>query len=466
MTGAALPYDPTDRDSILEYAERLVGHSLAEVLEDLPPAIDFSSHKGGWGTALERHYFRYEPNSRPEPDFAEAGIELKATPLKTVGKQRLVAKERLVLGMIDYMTVSSEEWDGSSFLAKNSHLLLVFYLHEDGKDPREYVVKIVRLWDFPEADLEVIRDDWEKIVAKVRAGRAHEISEGDTLYLAACTKAASSATRRKQPFSVDPAKPRAFSLKASYVNSIIEASLTTVQTPSGKRGRAKLGAVRQAVVTATDLRTGRTLEDVVHDRFSAYVGMTDGEIATSLGLVVSPRAKNLRAVLTARILGLAAGSEAEEFIKAGVLVRTIRLGRKGTPKEHVPFPAFDYCDLVEQEWETSDFRGCLTSRFLFVIYELDSKGVSRFQRTQFWTMPVDDVENDARDCFEQTVNLVREDRIKYLPKSSENRVCHVRPHGKNSADVIATPAGGLAGRKSFWLNRRYLREQLDSTEDS
>ena len=77
------PYDPTSRDSILEHAERLVGRSLREVLAELPPEIDFSANKGGFGSALERHYFEYEPNSRPEPDFAEAGVEFKATPLKS-----------------------------------------------------------------------------------------------------------------------------------------------------------------------------------------------------------------------------------------------------------------------------------------------------------------------------------------------------------------------------------------------
>lgn len=449
VTNAALPYDPTNRDSILEYAERLVGHSLAEVLEDLPPAIDFSSHKGGWGTALERHYFHYEPNSRPEPDFAEAGVELKATPLKTVGAHRLVAKERLVLGMIDYMTIASEEWDCSGFLAKNSHLLLVFYLHEDGRDPRQYTVKIVRLWDFPEADLEIIRDDWEKIVAKVRAGRAHEISEGDTLYLAACTKAASSAVRREQPFSPEPAKPRAFSLKASYMNSIIQDSIEA-----------------QSAVSADELRSGVTFEEVVHSRFRPFIGMSADEIADALGICIKRGAKNFYAVLTKRILGVAADKRVAEFDKAGLIVRTIRLTPNGMPKEAVSFPAFDYCGLVQQEWEDSDLRSDLTRRFFFVIYRLDSDGVPVLMRTQFWTMPAEDVEEDARRCFEETVGLIREDRTDYLPRSSDNRVCHVRPHGRDSHDVISTPAGGVAVRRSFWLNQRYLAGQLATDVDS
>jgi DNA mismatch repair protein MutH len=442
MTGRELPYDPRNRESILEYAERLIGRSLRDVLETLPPVIDFSGHKGGFGNALERYYFQYEPNNRQEPDFAEAGLELKVTPLKRSGK-RLVAKERLVLGMIDYVAISSEEWESSSFLSKNSHLLLVFYLHEADMDPRDFVIKIVRLWDFPEADLEIIKDDWNTIAGKVRAGLAHEISEGDTLYLAACTKGATGADCRMQPFSREKAKPRALSLKASYMNAVIADSFA-----------------RQSAVRAEELRSGSTFEQAVQNRFLPYVGMTADEIAGSLGVHARRGAKNFYSLLTKRVLGVAPDKAVAEFEKAGVIVKTIRLTPGGSLKEAVSFPAFDYCDLVNQQWEESDLRDVLTRRFFFVIYQLDRDGVPTLRRTRFWTMPIDDVERHARMCFDRTTALVMEDKTEYLPRSTENKVCHVRPHGRNSADVVPTPAGGRAVRRSFWLNQRYLAEQL------
>ena len=40
--------------------------------------------KGNFGQILEKFYFGYEPNSDAEPDFKEAGIELKSSPLKTL----------------------------------------------------------------------------------------------------------------------------------------------------------------------------------------------------------------------------------------------------------------------------------------------------------------------------------------------------------------------------------------------
>jgi DNA mismatch repair protein MutH len=399
-----------------------------------------SSNKGGFGTVLERHYFGYEPNSRPEPDFAEAGVELKATPLKRSGS-RLVSKERLVLGMIDYMEVVSEEWESSTFLKKNSHLLLVFYLHEQGKDPRDFVIRIVRLFDFPPEDLAIIRRDWQTIVDKVKAGRAHELSEGDTLYLAACTKSSDSTRRRKQPFG-EPAKPRAFSLKQSYMNTVIQ------------------GAPAMKAIAAAEVVRGRSLEDVVASRFEPYVGKTADQIADLVGLKAKRHAKSFYALLTKRILGAGDKDRIAEFEKADIKVKTMRLLPNGRPKEDLPFRAFDYCDLVAQEWETSDLREVLGKRYFFVIYQLDRDEVPRLVGTRFWTMPVSDIEGPARRCFDETQSRIMEDKADYLPKKSENRVCHVRPHARDSRDTAPTPTGRLVCRKSFWLNGSYIKEQL------
>ncbi|GAB4281643.1 MAG: Sau3AI family type II restriction endonuclease [Coriobacteriia bacterium] len=448
--GKHQPYDPTDPRSIEAYARRLEGHSLREMLAEDARTV-YQTGKGKLGDVVERSYFGINPGNISAPDFEQAGVELKTTPLKRVGK-KLKAKERLSLQMIDYMNVHREEWESSSFLRKNALILLLFYLHEPNREMLDYVFKIARLWEIPEADLEIIRDDWEKIVGKIRAGKAHELSEGDTMYLAACTKGAKGTDRRKQPFSDEPAKPRAFSLKASYMNSVIDASLK-----------------QQQAVSAAELKTGKTFEQIVHERFRPYVGMTADEIAQALGIEQKPgkpKSKAFHANVTKRILGVADENRIAEFEKADINVKTIRLRPGGMPKEAVSFPAFKYLDLVEQGWDESDLKEALSRRFFFVIYELDAQGTARLARTQFWRMPVEDIERHARECFERTVELIMEDKADYLPQSTDNPVCHVRPHGRDSADTLPTPSGRMVVRKSFWLNQKYLAEQLRAPEDS
>ncbi len=442
-------YDPTAPASIEAYAKRLVGHCLRDMLaEEDRTVYQAGSGKGNLGDIVERSYFKINPGNVSAPDFVEAGVELKTTPIKRVGK-RLRAKERLVLQMIDYDVVYGENWENSSFRSKNELLLLMFYLWEEGRASLDYVFKIARLWSFPEEDLEIIRDDWEKIVGKVRAGRAHEISEGDTLYLAACTKSSSGADRRCQPFSDELAKPRAFALKASYMNSVIDRSLSL-----------------ETAVAPEELKTGRTFEEVVHERFKPFIGTTPEEIAERLGVDAARNAKSFYALITKRILGVREDKKIAEFEKADIIVRTIRLKLNGVPKEAISFKAFSYLDIVTQTWEESDLREDLTRRFFFVIYQLDGQGQARLSRTQFWTPPIEDVESHGQRCFEQTVQMIKEDRAEYLPKASENKVCHVRPHGRNSRDMLPTPGGGRVVRKSFWLNQRYMAQQLATIEDS
>ena len=73
---------------------------------DAGEIADIGRNKGSFGNAVEAYYFMLDLNSKSEADFAEAGLELKTAPLKRNRDGSLSAKERLVLGMIDYTMVT------------------------------------------------------------------------------------------------------------------------------------------------------------------------------------------------------------------------------------------------------------------------------------------------------------------------------------------------------------------------
>ena len=180
-----------------------------------------SNRKGYLGNLVEKFVFNQEINSRHEADFKIAGVELKTTPIKEHKKKQFAAKERLVFSMIDYMTIIAEDWEHSSFLDKNKLILLMFYLYQKSLSLLDYEFKFVYELDLinkiSSQDALQIKKDWEYIVEKIRKGEAHLLSEAETYYLGACTKAADSSVTRKQPNSSIPAKPRAFSLKQNYL---------------------------------------------------------------------------------------------------------------------------------------------------------------------------------------------------------------------------------------------------------
>ena len=65
--------------------------------------------------------------------------------------------------------------------------------------------------------------DWNLIVNKIKGGKAHELSESDTVYLGACTAGATrDSSQRTQPFSNEMAMQRAFSFKTQYMKVLLD----------------------------------------------------------------------------------------------------------------------------------------------------------------------------------------------------------------------------------------------------
>ena len=126
-------YDRSNPKSIERYAQALIGRTFRDVVEN--DTYDASSieddggfnKKGGLGVLLEERFFHYKANSDSRPDFDEAGVELKVTPYKYNSKSEKVAKERLVITMIDYMNVVNEAFGDSHLWLKARIMLLIYY---------------------------------------------------------------------------------------------------------------------------------------------------------------------------------------------------------------------------------------------------------------------------------------------------------------------------------------------------
>lgn len=464
-----MKFDSSNPQQIISYAQRLKDKSL-RIACDIEIVDHGYTGKGNFGQILEKYYFGYEPNSVAEPDFKEAGIELKSSPLKKLQNGEYRSKERLVLNIINYLEVHQEEFETSSFWKKNAHLLLVFYLYEEDTDVIDYLIKLIGDWRFPNEDLLVIKHDWEKINQKIKTGNAHELSEGDTFYLGACTKGSTAeSSLREQPFNSLKAKQRAYSLKQGYVNHII-ATL-------GQSEKATYGKL----IKAPDLQAKTiSIEDIVISKFKPYYGYTVEAIETAFGLQLNRKAKSYFANLTNAVLGIELGQKIEEFQKADIQVKTVRLKPNNLPKEDISFPTFKYEELVSTSWDDSDFKAILESKFFFVFYRIEDKNLI-LKEVKFWNMPSKDFV-EAKEVWENTIEMVknglivrsiseRGDRLSYFPKKSENRVCHVRPHARNAEDTYPLPTPDkLTGfqeftKHCFWLNASYVKSEIVDEND-
>lgn len=456
--------DITSADSIIDFAKLLKNQTLRQACGEEIEKHGYKG-KGNFGQILEKFYFGYEPNSDAEPDFKEAGIELKSSPLKTLRNGESRSKERLVLNIINYLEVHKEDFETSSFWKKNAHLLLVFYLHDKDLDLLDYIIKLVDGWKFPSEDLKIIQRDWEFINQKIKEGKAHELSEGDTFYLGACTKGSTALKSfRYQPFNEERAKQRAYSLKQGYVNHII-ANIAQEEA-----------AVYGKIIERPEiLEEVRSIEEIVIQKFHPFYGKSAEQIEQELGLELNQKAKSYFANLTNAILGIELGKKIEEFEKADIQVKTIRLQENNLPKEDISFPTFQYQELVEIDWEDSDFKNILESKFFFVFYQFEGIDLI-LRKVKFWNMPHSDI-LEAKAVWEKMINVVSNGEIvkevtdngirkTNFPKKTENRVSHVRPHARNAADTYKLPvADKLTGlteftKHGFWLNASYVKNEI------
>ena len=213
-----------NRQEIELISKSAIGKSVNDILNEEVITIENenSSNKGGLGQYIEQYLFGIDTNSESEPDFMPAGIELKVTPYKKLKNGKLSAKERLVLNIIDFMTEYKNEFKSSHFWSKNNTIQLLWYLWEPNKDSKDFRITHEKLLELAKnEDLKQIEEDWNLIIKKIRDGKAHEISEADTMYLGACSKGANANSVRQQPFSDIPAMQRAFCFKNSYMTQLV-----------------------------------------------------------------------------------------------------------------------------------------------------------------------------------------------------------------------------------------------------
>lgn len=275
------------------------------------------------------------------------------------------------------------------------------------------------------------------------------------MYLGAATKSSTSEVRRKQPFSDIMAKPRAFSFKNSYMTYVLNNYIIP-----GKDTYEPI--VKDDSVEA--------FEDYVVNKIDEYAGYSVDELCEKFDIDISKKAKNLGAMIAYRILGIKS-NQAEEFEKANIVLKTIRIESNNKIKESMSFPTFKFKKLVQEEWDDSTFGNYLReTRFLFVVYKFDENEKLRLKGAQFWNIPYEDLENDVRQMWERTVQVLKEGlKVETInginhnnfPKATENRVSHVRPHAQNAKDTYELPDGREYPKQCFWLNNSYILEQLD-----
>lgn len=457
-----LPYIKSSKESIENYALNLKEKTFKDVLlndpnitnEDRSLLFEYYNNprsKGSLGQLIEKHFFFYDINSKSEADFNEAGVELKVTPYTIKANGDLRAKERLVLTIINYMKdYEEEDFLRSHVYEKCALMLLIYYLYEPNKDRLDYVINYIKLFQFPEEDLEIIKNDYKIIIDKIKKGKAEEISEGDTNYLGACTKGANANSLREQPFSDKKAMQRAFCLKNSYMSYILNHYIVNKTEKY------------ESVIKDAKILKEQTLEQYIISKLQPYYNQDIEFLKHKFNIPYQASNKSFTYLLAKGMLEVV-NEKIEEFEKANIKIKAIRLRPDGMPKESMSFPTFKYTEIVKEDWLDSElYETFSTTRYLFMIYQYLDENTLIFKKAMFWNVPEKDLNTEIKRVWKDTVKKIRNNEYDNLPKISESPILHVRPHARNAKDTYPTLDGKKAIKKCFWLNANYIKQQIEN----
>lgn len=437
-------------EELLEYTKGIKGKTFKDF--DINNVLtDNTKDKGILGKIIETGFYKYPNNNKAEADFADLGVELKVSGYVKNKNGTISAKERLVLGKIDYNAIIHEDFNFSHLIFKSKKILIIWYEYEKDKSYKDFKITDYQFYDMS-GDSLIIKNDFEIIKRKVIDGKAHLLSEGDTSYLGACTKGATGNDKTKQPNSPILAKPRAFSLKNSYMTGVLRSA--------------------NLVLNVNNVEY-KSVEEYVFAQIEEFIGQTQMEIyykliGKKLGSIVP---KNLNKMLSDRMIGK--DSELSEksplFDKVNYYIKNLPINSLGYPIERMSFRNLKLSEF-EEDWENSDWKTYFEEVTIIVIcYRGDKKskngerildGIKKISFTA-----------DEIDLFGRTYNQVkktiqnRDTSLLPQPKLFDGQILEVAPKGGKDDDAYNNFFKNDVTKVCFMLDKDFLFKKL-SEEDN
>ena len=214
-------------DALSQRAAELAGYRLGELAEQfaVPVPENLNGNKGWVGQLIEVA-LGADAGNRSVPDFESLGVELKTLPTDARGKP----KESTYVTTVRFADVEDATWEDSFVRSKLGCVLWVPILSERHLRLEERVVGRSVLWKPSEADLALLRRDWEEHMRVIRDGYVDTIRGRDGAVLQIRPKAPNA---RAKTWTVDErgeaimTNPRGFYLRPAFTHRILTEGLIT-----------------------------------------------------------------------------------------------------------------------------------------------------------------------------------------------------------------------------------------------
>lgn len=513
-------------EELLKYTSNLIGKTFEEIDSKniLKNATlnknEILYHVIGSG------FYNYPLNRDGRLYFEELGIELKVCGYIKNKDGNLRAKERLVLSKIDYNKIINETFENSNVLGKCEKMLIIWYKYDSSKTAKDFLITNYQLYDM-ENDKEIFKNDFEIIKSKVLNGNAHELSEGDTSYLGACTETKPSKDKIKQPFSDILSRPRMYSLKNAYMTGILREGFennlniklnnkthgkdiikgnisykigethfhkenllksNTSDKTTNKITQQTLDMFSKKKISESKMNNKlneknkeisinkpkkfRTVEEYVEDKLRPYFGKTQLEILEELtgkkyeDKIPKGISKQISDILIGKDKDLP--QKDELFTKTSFIIKNLPIQENGNARERMSFKTISISEF-EGEWENSFWKKYFEETTIITICYAEVNRSRNGHRILKDVKKITFNENDLCE-FEKTYNLIKiaikNKDIALLPTSSngfKNLTLEIGPKSFKGPHPYNSFFMRNKTKVAFMISKKLLNKKLHGT---
>jgi len=475
------------RRQYLEKAEKMDGETIEQI--DTTNYLDDPKNKGNIGQVVQI-FLGQNPNSNPTADFPDAQMELKVTGLipykKTKNGNVYHAKERLVLNMINYINDRGVPFERSHLLSKCDCMMITCYEyirpeHDKAVNYKSFPIIKSFIYQLTDEDKSIIKSDYDTILGMINDSKAELISESSTNYLAACRKGAGKGKDLQDQLGSDVKAPtRAFSFKASFLTALIRKYVSN--------------ETFEHIVSET-----KNPIDYILERTEKYKGKHVSELQ-KIFPKVNAKAKNAYALYVSAMANLKDLTKTEEFVKANIIVKAVRVEKDGHIEQDMSFGNINFEDTTVESWRESKWSNYFEGASLFLCVfrnmnpEEDSNGKAMpkdyvFDGIKIYRLP--DIVSDGFIRFtydKASETLMKGDIVRGIKTTNgskittlhmtnfvgkkTNPVSHIRPKGQDFArgqKPLLVP-DKLTGSKTYlgqclWLDQRFIQAIIEDRAD-
>lgn len=425
------------KEQVISLLNAAMGKTLLEA-DSRQLFVQYKNDKKVTGIAghiVEQSILGCKQDNRQDVDIFIDGVgfEIKTTgmmvPKDKNSSYYFECKEPVSVTAVSINKIVNEEFESSNFWHKLEHILWVYYWYKSGVTVKLDGYKLFpllkfQLYEFDETDKLRLKHDWllvrDYLISIHREYPTEEGRKSQYPFL--------SSNLRDYLMVIDtspkyPNPPR-FRLKRDFASEIAGNLFM-------KEGKAPLVKLSKPILDYRDI------DSKCEELNKLYVGKTFAEIADMLNVSISfPMSvachqkdifqdkeesqnnvvpiKNFAEYVVLRMFESKATSlnEIEDFVKIGIIAKSLPLWPSGKPKESMKLFSPDFKEWMEEsDFEESYLHDYFTEHhFLFIAYEYNN-GI-RFKGFKRVVIPDEFIYNDVKKFWSEVRSLIKEKRLR------------------------------------------------------